>query len=161
METKELKKLNKKIRFVTSNLDAVIDDYFEYGKNAEAARLAGVYEKLAEAWHNMDMALDDLYFEIKGREEKDEPAGTDPDEPEPEPVLNDEIFRSLLRALTPETAKKNLQAAQEIFEWAEKIRNLDSDLIPTFAAMMLIEYGKLASKKEPAHAADQEGKEEG
>ena len=152
MGTKALKELRDKILSLASTLDAVIDDYFKYGKNAEAARLAGVYEKLAEAWHNMDMALDDLYFEIKGREEKDEPAGTDPDEPEP--VLDDEIFRSLLRALIPETAKKDLKAAQEIFEWADKIKNLDADLIPTFAAMMLIEYVKLAGKREADPGVD-------
>lgn len=156
IEKNELKKLEKKVSYLASALDAAIDDYFNnIGITKETE---GIHEHLSIAWDRLDSALDMLHFLTKGVtkiEKQPGPAGTDPCEPIP--VLTDEIFRSLLRALSPETAKKNLQVAQEIFEWADKIKNLDADLIPTFAAMMLIEYGKLASKKEPAHAADPEG----
>lgn len=163
-EKNELKKLEEKVSYLASALDAAIDDYFKYDNSGETEETERIHKYLKGAWDRMDDALDNircLTMDVTKTGNQQGPTGTDPDEPEPEPVLTDETFRALLRALTPETAKKDLKVASEIMDWAEKIKNLNADLRPTFAAMMLIEYGKLASKKETAQAADPEGKEEG
>ncbi len=149
MELKKLKALQNKIQSLASTLDAVTEDYF--GTEEHLIR-----QELEDAWRLLDAALDNIYFEITFQEEHKKPVA---DPVEPVPVLTDETFRALLRALAPETAEKDLKAAREIFEWADKIKNLDADSIPTFAAMMLIEYGKLAGKDEPAQATDPEEKE--
>ena len=147
MELEKLKELQNKIQSLASTLDAVTEEYF--GTEEHLIR-----QELEDAWRLLDAALNNIYFEITFQEEHKNPVA---DPVEPVPVLTDETFRALLRALTPETAKKDLQTAKEVFNWAEKIKNLDADLIPTFATMMLIEYGKLASKKEQPQAADPEG----
>ncbi len=156
MGTEELRRLEDSVLTVANRLDAVIDDYFVIdGVIAPDKNVVGVCRKLTNAWREMDEALDEIKSLIK------EPTRlgdqTDPDEAVP--VLSEEDFRVMLRSLKPEVAVKDLKAAKEIFSWANEIKNLDTDLIPTFAAMMLIEYGKRAGKKERAQATDPEEKE--
>ncbi len=143
MSTNNLKELNEKITSLASALDAAIEDYFKFDNSGETPETASIHEKLNLAWDSLDSALDDLECLIKGitsLERKTDPA---------EPVLSEETFRAMLRNLTPETAEKNLKAAKEIFDKAKEIQSINADLIPAYAAMLLIEYGKQAGKKKP------------
>ena len=67
MGTKALKELRDKILSLASTLDAVTEDYFGVGRKDDNK----IYQNLANAWHELDAALDNLYFEIKHQEEKE------------------------------------------------------------------------------------------
>lgn len=153
MELKKLKELQNKIQSLASTLDAVTEDYF--GTEEHLIR-----QELEDAWRLLDAALDNIYFEIKCRKEKDEPAGTDPGEPVPD--IDRETFKELLQKVTPESLQKANKAAvffREKSEDEEGIK-LSKECQAAFIAVMLFEYGKLmAGKDERAQVTDQEGKE--
>ena len=155
MRTEDLRRLEDSVLTVSNRLDAVLEDYFAIdGTVAPAKDVKSICKKLTNAFGEIDEALDEIKSLIK------EPTRlgdqTDPDEAVP--VLSEEDFRAMLRSLKPEVAEKDLKAAKEIFSWANEIKNLDTDLIPTFAAMMLIEYGKQAGKKKLVQASDPDGR---
>ena len=89
-------------------------------------------------------------------------AGIDPDEPEP--VLTDETFRSMLRNITPETLREANKAVMFFGNQldGEEDNKLSAEAKGVFMAALLLEYGKLtANKKEHGRAADPEEKQQG
>ena len=146
LKTEDLRRLEDSILTIATRLDDVIDDNFVIdGTVAPAEDAKGICKKLTNAWREMDEALDEIKFLIKEPTRLENQRGQD----EPVPALSEETFRSMLRSLTPETTVKNLEVLKAIMDKAKEIKNVNADLIPTYAALLLIEYGKQISKKEP------------
>ena len=163
MNKEKLKKLEDKISYLTSALDAAIDDYFKFDNSGETKETEKIHEHLNIAWDSMDSALDELQRLIKGAISlKEQTSPVDPSEPEP--VLSEETFRAMLRNIKPET----IQAANKAVVFfgdqlnSKKIKKISEEAKGVFLAALLIEYGKLtANKKEHGRAADPEEKQQG
>ena len=130
-------------------MDAAIDDYFKFDNSGETKETEKIHEHLNTAWDNMDSALDELQCLIKGVTSLNEQASpADPDEPEP--VLTDETFRSMLRNITPETLRETHKATIFFDEQLENEegQKLTDNAKGLFIAALLIEHGKQKAKKE-------------
>ena len=163
MNKEELKKLEDKISYLTSALDAAIDDYFKFDNSGETKETEKIHEHLNIAWDSMDSALDELQRLIKGAISlKEQTSPVDPSEPEP--VLSEETFRAILRNTTEETIR---EANKAVVFFGNQLDDEDDNKLSAeakgvFMAALLIEYGKLtANKKEHGRAADPEEKQQG
>ena len=158
----ELKKLNEKITYLTSALDAAIDDYFKFDNSGETKETEKIHEHLNIAWDSMDSALDELQRLIKGAISlKEQTSPVDLSEPE---SLTDETFRAILRNITPESLQETNKAVMFFGNQldGEEDNTLSAEAKGVFMAALLIEYGKLtANKKEHGRAADPEEKQQG
>jgi len=150
-EKNELKKLEEEVSYLASALDAATNDYFN--NIGVAKETEEIYEHLTTAWGSMDTALDLIQCLTKGATKL-----TGTKQNKPAPVLSEKTFRAMLRNMTPETTKKNLEILRVIFDKAKEVKDINADLIPTYAALLLIEYGKQAYKEEHGPAGP-EGKE--
>lgn len=154
-EKSELQKLEERISYLVSGLDAAIDDYFN--NIGVAKETEKIHEHLSTAWSELDSALDMLHFLTKGVtkiEKQPGPAGTDPGEPVPD--IDKEIFKELLQKVTPESLQKANTAAvffREKLDDEEGLK-LSKECQAAFIAVMLFEYGKAAGKDELKHGPD-------
>lgn len=145
MKLKKLRELNEKVLFLTSTLDAIIEDYC--GKEDELIR-----KSLDGAWFKLSAALDNINYEVERKEK-----GIELADPVPVPDIDKETYKDLLRSLNVE----NVQEAHKITCFLCKelegpeAEKLSHDARAAFVAAMLVEYGKRkARKKEPAQAAE-------
>lgn len=162
-EKSELKKLEERISYLASGLDAAIDDFFQFDNSGETEETKKIHEHLNIAWDRMDSALDMLHFLTMGvtkTGKQQGPTGTDPGEQVPD--IDREIFKELLQKVTPETLQQANTAAvffrQQLENDKEGLK-LPTELQAAFLSVMLYEFGKLAGKDERAQVTDQEGKE--
>ena len=150
-EKNELKKLEEKVSYLVSALDAAIDDYFKYDSSGETEETAEIHRKLNVAWDYMDNALDNIKRLTKGATKL---TGTEQNKPAPE--IDKETFKDLLQKVTPETLQKANNAAvyfREKLEDEEGLK-LPKECQAAFMAVMLFEYGKAAGKDELKHGPD-------
>ena len=151
-EKSELKKLEERISYLASGLDAAIDDYFAYDNSNETAETAELHRKLNIAWDYMDAALDNIKCLTNGvtkTGKQQGPAGTDPGEPAP--YIDRETFKELLQKVTPESLQAANTAAvffREQLENDEEGLKLSTELQAAFLSVMLFSYGKLVGKYE-------------
>ena len=154
-EKNELKKLEEKVSYLVSALDAAIDDYFKYDSSGETEETAEIHRKLNVAWDYMDNALDNIKRLTKGATKL---TGTEQNKPAPE--IDKETFKDLLQKVTPETLQKANNAAVYFrgkLEDEEGLK-LPKECQAAFIAVMLFEYGKQQAHKEEHGPADPEEK---
>lgn len=143
MNKEELKKLEEKISYLTSALDAAIDDYFKNDCSGETTETENIHENLNIAWDKMDAALDEIECLLKGATrtgKQDEPQETE---------LSKITYRAMLRNITPETIQAAHKATLFFDEQLdnEEEKKLSPELKGILIASLLIQYGKLTYKE--------------
>lgn len=157
-EKSELKKLEERISYLASGLDAAIDDYFAFDNSNETAETEELHRKLNIAWDYMDSALDMLHFLTMGvtkTGKQQGPTGTDPGEPAL--YIDRETYKELLQKVTPESLQAANKAAvffREKLEEDKEGLKLSTELQAAFMAVCLYEYGKMAGKYELKHSRE-------
>lgn len=154
-ERTELEKLEERISYLLSGLDAAIDDFFKNDCSGETEETENIHEKLNIAWDYMDNALDNIKCLTKGVtkiEKRTESARS-------VPYIDREIYKELLQKVTPESLQAANKAAvffREKLDDEEGLK-LSKECQAAFIAVMLYEYGKAAGKRKPeAGLADPE-----
>ena len=150
-EKSELQKLEERVSYLASALDAAINDYFN--NIGVAKETEEIYEHLSAAWSDLDSALDLIECLTKGATKL---TGTEQNKPAPE--IDKETFKDLLQKVTPETLQKANNAAvyfREKLEDEEGLK-LPKECQAAFIAVMLFEYGKQQAHKEEQGPADPE-----
>lgn len=150
-EKSELKKLEERISYLASGLDAAIDSFFRFDNSGETEETAGIHTKLNIAWDHLDDALDEIMCLTNGvtkTGKQQGPAGTDPGEQVPD--IDRETFKELLQKVTPESLQAANKAAvffREKLDDEEGLK-LSKECQAAFLAVMLYEFGKMAGKDE-------------
>lgn len=143
MNKEELKKLEEKISYLTSALDAAIDDYFKNDCSGETTETENIHENLNIAWDKMDAALDEIECLLKGATrtgKQDEPQETE---------LSKITYRAMLRNTTEETLWEANKAVVFFGNQLddEEDNKLSAEAKGVLIASLLIQYGKLTYKE--------------